>query len=86
MRKNNLLNTREIEALARREELSPAEFRAGLESGRITVVRNRGGRPLAIGAGCYVKVNANIGTSPSRPEVKEELEKLRAVEAAGADA
>ncbi len=86
MRKNAILNAREIELLARREEITPAELRAGLESGQITVVRNRGGRPLAIGAGCYVKVNANIGTSPARPEVKAELEKLRAVEAAGADA
>lgn len=43
-------------------------------------------KPVAIGSGCRVKVNANIGTSPDKSGVEEELEKLAVAVSAGADA
>ncbi len=43
-------------------------------------------KPIAIGTGCRVKVNANIGTSPDSSGVDEELDKLAVAIAAGADA
>lgn len=43
-------------------------------------------KPIAVGTGCRVKVNANIGTSPDRSGVEEELQKLQVAVDAGADA
>jgi phosphomethylpyrimidine synthase len=41
---------------------------------------------MAIGQGCRIKVNANIGTSPDKSDLEEELAKLKAAVEAGADA
>lgn len=81
-----LLTRTELETLAAREEMSPDCLAARLAAGRIVIVRNPAGRPLAIGEGCHVKVNANIGTAPGRVDVAAEIAKLKAAEAAGADA
>ncbi len=43
-------------------------------------------KPIAVGTGCRVKVNANIGTSPDTSGLDEELAKLSAAVSAGADA
>lgn len=43
-------------------------------------------KPIAIGSGCRVKVNANIGTSPDASNIYEELEKVKVAVEAGADA
>src|SRR3970040_1862584 len=43
-------------------------------------------RPVAIGDGLTVKVNANVGSSRDRADISLELEKMRAAVAAGADA
>lgn len=43
-------------------------------------------KPIAIGKGERVKVNANIGKSPDRSSLKEEIKKLEVVEKYGADA
>ena len=42
--------------------------------------------PRGVGEGLSIKVNANIGTSPERVNVEDEIEKLRTAEAAGAEA
>jgi len=42
-------------------------------------------QPIGIGTGLRTKVNANIGTSPARCSLDEELEKLRGALDAGAD-
>lgn len=44
------------------------------------------GRPIAVGKGCRVKVNANIGTSPDKSSFEDELAKLQSAVDAGADA
>jgi len=41
--------------------------------------------PKGVGKGLSVKVNANLGTSPERIDVDEELEKLKNAREAGAD-
>jgi phosphomethylpyrimidine synthase len=49
--------------------------------------RKRGDiRPVAIGEGLRVKINANVGTSRDRADIEVELEKTRVAVAAGADA
>jgi phosphomethylpyrimidine synthase len=43
------------------------------------------GRPIAVGGGTRIKVNANIGTSTDNASIETELEKLDAAVRAGAD-
>lgn len=76
-----------IEA-AKSEGVEAETIRAGIEAGTIVVTRNRVRprvRPLAIGAGLRVKVNANIGASRDHHDVDEELLKLKVCERSGAD-
>lgn len=76
-----------IEQLARREHASPALLSQYIAEGRVVAVgsKRRGGPSLAIGKGMTVKVNANLGTSPDKDDVKYELLKLRTAVDAGAD-
>ena len=48
--------------------------------------RHKNFTPKGVGKGLSVKVNANIGTSPERVDIKEELKKLKMACDAGADA
>ena len=78
----------ELAAVAARERIEPETLRRGVADGTIAVVRNkiRDVTPLAIGGKTRIKINANIGTSSSRAEIGEELEKLRVAVTYGADA
>ncbi|MCU0608828.1 MAG: phosphomethylpyrimidine synthase ThiC [Chitinispirillaceae bacterium] len=80
--------TDEIRAAATREGMSPERMRENICDGSIVLLRNRGRaiQPLAVGAGTRIKVNANIGTSSSRSDIAEELEKARVSIRHGADA
>jgi phosphomethylpyrimidine synthase len=87
--------------MARRGEASPAAARAaevegwpvsrilqGLASGRIVVPANASReltRPVAIGGGTRVKINANIGSSADSESLDEELEKLKVAVSCGSD-
>ena len=87
---------------ARRGELTPDLVRAAKEegippeklgelvaTGRAVLPKNRkrkGIRPVAIGEGLRVKVNANIGSSRDRADIELEIAKVRAAVSAGADA
>ncbi|GAK52237.1 phosphomethylpyrimidine synthase [Candidatus Moduliflexus flocculans] len=65
------------------------ELRANLLSGSVVIPRNPNHlalQPIAIGAGCRVKINANIGASPLSCRFEDELAKLRAAIECGADA
>ena len=80
--------TKEMEFVAREENLSPEFIREGVAKGTIAIccnVNHKNLKPCGIGAGLRVKVNANIGTSDSFPELAPELGKLHAAIAAGAD-
>ena len=81
--------TPEMVAAAKREAISPEQIRQGLVAGTVVVPANINHStlvPCAIGAGTRTKVNANIGTSTDFPDLEAELEKLKQVVAAGADA
>ncbi|MDY6863475.1 MAG: phosphomethylpyrimidine synthase ThiC, partial [Thermodesulfobacteriota bacterium] len=80
--------TKEIRGVAAFENLPPEFIRDGVASGQIVITLNSKSnrkKPVGIGAGLRVKVNANIGTSPNRVSIDEELEKLKAAVSAGAD-
>ncbi len=57
-----------------------------LAAGEVVITRNRNHdvAPLAIGRGCSIKVNANIGTSRDVLDVEAELRKAKAAVEAGA--
>lgn len=78
----------EVEAIARDEGLVPRQAARAVARGRIAVLANpvRPHRIVAVGEGCRVKVNVNIGTSGQRCDPALEMEKGRAALAEGADA
>lgn len=79
----------DLATVAKEEGVSPDVLRASIDGGRVVIMRNRrrtGGKPLAVGAGLRTKVNANIGTSDTFPDVDEELNKLAVAVDAGTDA
>ncbi|MDD3622598.1 MAG: phosphomethylpyrimidine synthase ThiC [Methanofollis sp.] len=77
----------EVEAIARDEGLSPRQAARAVTRGRITVAANprRPHRLCAVGEGCSVKVNVNIGTSAERCDPDLEIEKGKVALANGAD-
>jgi phosphomethylpyrimidine synthase len=79
---------RELDAAAREEQLDPAGFAKGIAAGRIVVPANpkRKHRLCAIGEGCTVKINVNIGTSGTRCDPALEQVKAKAALDNGADA
>ncbi len=78
-----------LENIAAQEGLSVRTLQKGLKDGRIVIPMNpnhKGLTPCAIGAGTTVKINANIGMSPLKFDMEEELVKVRACNDYGADA
>lgn len=81
--------SKEMEACAKAESVSPEFIRQGIEKGTIVVccnINHAGIEPLAIGEGLRTKVNANIGTSKDHTDVNVELAKLKIAADAGVDA
>ncbi|NCB27614.1 MAG: phosphomethylpyrimidine synthase, partial [Bacteroidia bacterium] len=78
----------ELEEIATLEGLSPGRLAEAIARGHIVIPANprRLIRPVAIGAGCRVKVNVNIGTSQGRCDPELEMVKADAAIGAGADA
>ena len=85
--KNGII-TDEMRQVAQQERLDAEAVCQSVADGTITIVRNtqRSIKPLAIGAGTRIKVNANIGTSSSLVSIDEEVAKMRAAVECGADA
>ena len=79
--------TPEMERVAEEEGVSVDLIRERLKTGRVVILKNRlhDVKPVGVGEGLRVKVNANFGTSPYHMDVQEELEKLRVAVEAGAD-
>jgi len=93
--KNQLIAAREgkitkvMERVARDEGIDKEELRRLVAEGKVAILannRHKSFTPKGVGKGLSVKVNANIGTSPERVNIDEELEKLRIAREAGADA
>ena len=73
--------TRAMKHAARHEGLEPEVIRQGLARGTLVLPANRkhhGLKPVAIGRGARVKINANIGTSPHDVSLEKELSKTPA--------
>jgi phosphomethylpyrimidine synthase len=78
----------EMERVAEREGLPAETVRDEVARGRMIIPANVNHRrldPMAIGLKARVKVNANIGSSPTTSSIVEEVEKLTVSERWGAD-
>ncbi|MBA4390457.1 MAG: phosphomethylpyrimidine synthase [Syntrophus sp. (in: bacteria)] len=81
--------TQEMKRVAKDEGIDVNILRDNVAAGKATILannRHKGFVPKGVGKGLSVKVNANIGTSPERVDIKEELKKLKMACDAGADA
>jgi len=78
----------ELDAVARAEQMEPERLARRIAAGRIVVPANPARQhPLsAIGSGCSVKINVNVGTSGSRCDPALEEVKAKAALENGADA
>jgi len=78
----------EMQRVAEREQLAPELIRAEVARGRMIIpsnVHHAALDPMAIGLNARVKINANIGNSPTTSSLEEEVDKLRLAERWGAD-
>lgn len=80
--------TPEVVHVAEQEGLEPEDLMLRVAQGRIVIPKNkdRSFDAIGIGEGLKTKVNANIGTSPRRVSLEEELGKLKVAVKAGAHA
>jgi phosphomethylpyrimidine synthase len=81
--------TREMKGIAKDEGVDVNALRENVAAGKTAILANNRHKnfiPKGVGKGLSVKVNANIGTSPERVDIKEELKKLKMACDAGADA
>lgn len=81
--------TREMELVAEHEGVPVDLVVEKLSTGRAVLPKNKRhelGRPMIVGEGFSIKVNANIGTSMGYSSLDEELLKLQAALEAGTDA
>lgn len=76
--------TRQMKAVASAEGIDPEVLRERIAEGS-AVIMKRGDRLVGIGRGLRTKVNVNLGTSPAKISVADELEKARVAEEFGAD-
>lgn len=76
-----------IQKLAALENISLKNLRQKIGHGKVVIVKNkkRKIKPLAIGEGVRIKINANLGTSTKNPLIKDEIKKLKVAQASGAD-
>jgi len=80
--------TKIMERVAHDEGIDRNVLRENVASGKAAILANNRHKdftPKGVGKGLCVKVNANLGTSPEKYGIKEELEKVRMAREAGAD-
>src|SRR6516164_6299827 len=82
--------SREMEYVARRENLDPELVRSEVARGRMIIPANKvhlrlGLEPMGIGAKARCKINANIGNSAVTSNIDNELAKLKLAVELGAD-
>jgi len=81
--------TKEIKAVACDEKVEPALVCERVAKGLIAIpanINHKNLEPRGIGLGLKTKINANIGVSPVKSDLKTELKKLKVAIGAGADA
>jgi|TARA_B100001971_G_C18235178_1_gene566640 phosphomethylpyrimidine synthase len=80
--------TAEIEAVAEDEQIKPKLLVKKVGDGHVVIPiskLHKDIKPMGIGSGLRTKINANIGSSPTKSDVQHELEKLKVAIGAGAD-
>lgn len=80
--------TPEMFAVAEKEGFTKEEILEKVASGRVVILKNNKREnvvPTAVGEGMSVKINANIGTSLESSSIEEEIQKVKIIEATGAD-
>ncbi|MFX0042061.1 MAG: phosphomethylpyrimidine synthase ThiC [Candidatus Hodarchaeota archaeon] len=80
--------TKEMELVAKCEQLDLEFIRRGIEKGRIVIPKSNRRElksPIGIGKGLLVKINANIGSSKTVCNIDMELEKAKIAVQFGAD-
>jgi phosphomethylpyrimidine synthase len=80
--------TPEMQRVAEREHLDAETVRDEVARGRMIIpanVHHAALDPMAIGLAARVKINANIGSSPTTSSLDEEVDKLRLAQRWGAD-
>lgn len=85
--KNNII-TPLMKRIAKEESINPRQILKGIQEGKIVIPLNKYHnikKPCGIGLGLRTKINANIGTSTDRLEIKDELKKLEVAIKYGAD-
>ncbi len=81
--------TEEMKLVAQEEQISPETLRERVAAGSVAICANVNHKSLkarGVGEGLRTKVNANIGTSSTFPDIEPELEKLEEAVRCGADA
>lgn len=85
--KNNTV-TAAMKRIARAESLPCTQILKKIRAGRIVIPLNKNHavkKPCGIGSGLRTKVNANIGTSTDKSQIKDEIRKLLVAVESGAD-
>jgi phosphomethylpyrimidine synthase len=79
--------TKEMEIVAKKEQVEVEFIRRGIANGRIIIPksRRRDTNPIGIGEGLLVKINANIGSSKKVCNIQGEVEKAKIAVKYGAD-
>ena len=79
--------SKEMEIVAKKEQVEPEIIRRGLANGRIIIPKSnqRETDPIGIGEGLLVKINANVGSSKKVCNIHGELEKAKLAVKFGAD-
>jgi phosphomethylpyrimidine synthase len=80
--------TKEMEIVAKNEQVEVDFIRRGVEQGRIIIPKSNRREldpPIGIGKGLLVKINANVGSSKTVCNIDEELEKAKIAVKYGAD-
>lgn len=77
-----------LKKLAKKEKLNYAFLEEQLRKARIVIPFNKTRKtvnPVAIGEGCKVKINTNVGTSTEAVAMREEIEKVKIAAISGSD-
>jgi len=80
--------TKDMEIVAKNEQVDVEFIRRGIESGRIIIPKSNRrdlDTPIGIGKGLLVKINANVGSSKTVCDIDEEVEKAKIAVKYGAD-
>jgi len=77
----------EMRYIARQENIPLHTLKKHIKEGRIVLIKNskRKIRPCAVGQGLRTKINANLGTSKDKAQIRTELKKLRVAIRSGTD-